>query len=43
MKNVALALLIALGLAAAFVGFASKSQAGCDGSFADEPSDTTRP
>jgi hypothetical protein len=45
MKNVILALLVALGLAVTFVGYASVSYAGsnADGSYADNQSDRTIP
>ena len=45
MKNVILAVLVALGLAAAFIGYASNSYAGsnADGSYMDSHSDSTRP
>ena len=46
MKNSILALLLALGLGVAFVGYATISGAapkGCEGNYADERSDPTRP
>jgi hypothetical protein len=45
MKNVILATLVALGLAAAFIGYASNSYAGStvNGSYMDDHSDNTRP
>jgi hypothetical protein len=45
MKNVILATLVALGLAAAFVGYASNSYAGSNvnGSYMDDHPDNTRP
>ncbi len=45
MRNAILALLVALGLAATFIGYASVAQAGSDanGSYADEQSNRTIP